>query len=489
MSKDTNSYRSILKGTAMFGGVQVFNILINLLRGKFIAILLGPEGMGISSLLTTASNTIQQFSSLGLNSATVKEVAAAKEMGQDAYLSKIVCIIRDLLRITAVLGAVITIILSSYLSQWTFGTEDYTWHFRFISIVVFFTTMANGELSILQGLHAVKNLAFASVIGSLVGLFAGIPLYYFWGYNGIVPAMIILSISIYIFYRLSHKRLNYTFKREPLIWKEKKEISTKILILGFVLMIAALLGTLTNYLLNACIRHYGSLEDVGLYQASYSITSQYAGLVFTAMALDFFPRLSAIASDNNKVREIVNQQSEIVVLAITPIITLVILLAPLLIKILLTNEFLTLIPVVRLMAVGLFFKAILFPMGYISFSKGDKKFFFWLEGVWGNCLTLSLNVFFYLRYGIWGIGVSFVVSYSIFVLVYLYLTHRRYQFYYTTSFLKLSILLLLLLCLSYGASLIKAPFISYICMGIVCITCILICLYNLNVRLQFIKKR
>lgn len=473
----------------MFGGVQVFKILINLLRGKFIAILLGPEGMGISSLLTTASNTIQQFSSLGLNAATVKEVAAAKEMGHDAYLSNIVCIIRDLLRITAVLGAVITIILSPYLSKWTFGTDNYTWHFRFISIVVFFTTMANGELAILQGLHAVKNLAFASIIGSLVGLFAGIPLYYFLGYNGIVPAMIILPLSIYIFYRLSHKRLNYTFKREPLLWKEKKEISTKILIWGFVLMIAALLGTLANYLLNACIRHYGSLEDVGLYQASHSITNQYAGLVFTAMALDFFPRLSAIASDNNKVREIVNQQSEIVILAITPIITMVILAAPLLIKILLTNEFLTLIPVVRLMAVGLFFKAILFPMGYISFSKGDKKFFFWLEGVWGNCLTLSLNVFFYLHYGIWGIGISFVVSYGLSVLIFLYLTHWRYQFYYSASFVKLLIPLLLLLSLSFGASLLKDPVISYISMGIVCITCILISLHSLNARMQFIKKR
>ena len=72
MQKDNNSYRNILKGTAMFGGVQVFNILINLLRGKMVAVLLGPEGMGISSLLAAASNTLQQFSSLGLNLSILK---------------------------------------------------------------------------------------------------------------------------------------------------------------------------------------------------------------------------------------------------------------------------------------------------------------------------------------------------------------------------------------------------------------------------------
>lgn len=31
---DENSYRSILKGTSFFGGVQVLQILITLVRGK-----------------------------------------------------------------------------------------------------------------------------------------------------------------------------------------------------------------------------------------------------------------------------------------------------------------------------------------------------------------------------------------------------------------------------------------------------------------------
>ena len=45
-----NGYRSILKGTSIFGGVQIFQILINLIRGKFVAMFLGPAGMGAASL-------------------------------------------------------------------------------------------------------------------------------------------------------------------------------------------------------------------------------------------------------------------------------------------------------------------------------------------------------------------------------------------------------------------------------------------------------
>jgi len=60
-NKDENSYRSILKGTSVFGGVQVFQILINMVRGKFVALFLGPDGMGVSALLTSATSTVQQF--------------------------------------------------------------------------------------------------------------------------------------------------------------------------------------------------------------------------------------------------------------------------------------------------------------------------------------------------------------------------------------------------------------------------------------------
>ncbi len=77
--KEENSYSSILRRLSAFGGVQIFNILIGLLRGKFVALLLGPSGMGISALYTSSIAPLQQLCSLGLNLAVVKEVAANKD--------------------------------------------------------------------------------------------------------------------------------------------------------------------------------------------------------------------------------------------------------------------------------------------------------------------------------------------------------------------------------------------------------------------------
>lgn len=40
-----SSYRSIFKATSLFGSVQLFQIIIQIVKSKFIAVLLGPAGV------------------------------------------------------------------------------------------------------------------------------------------------------------------------------------------------------------------------------------------------------------------------------------------------------------------------------------------------------------------------------------------------------------------------------------------------------------
>lgn len=483
-----NSYKSIVKGTAIFGGAQIFTILINLFRGKLVAMFLGPEGMGISSLFSISINTIQQFSSLGLNLSVVKEISSAKEIPE--RLGLVVSTVRKLLILTAALGSLFSILFSSYLSVWAFGTDEYRWHFVFLSVVVAFSTLSNGELSILQGFHAVKRLAFASIIGASIGLFIGVPLYYFYGYEGIVPAMIVLSLSTYLFYRFNTRKIKYQIVSDN-NWKEQYPLAKKMISLGVVMMVASLFGTCANYLLNTFISHNGSVNDVGLFQAANSITNQYVGLVFTAMSLDFFPRLSAVSFDNEKIRKLVNKQLEVVVLVVSPIVILLIILSPVVIKLLLTDKFISLIPVIRWLGLAIFFKAVSFPLGYISFSKGDKNTFFWMEGVWGNISSLVLNCLFYFLFGIVGIGISFVISYGLYCLVCLIVTNRLYSFSIAKENRILVFILFLFVITSFVSSFIPNLLYSYSVMAGVLIVSVCYSLYELNKRvsiLQFIKK-
>ncbi len=425
-SSGENSYKNILKGTSVFGGVQAFQILINLIRGKFVALFLGPAGMGVSSLFNIASTTVQQFASLGLNLSIVKEVASIKD--DSLKLSTVFSVARTLVLMSAIAGAVFCVLFSSILSGWTFGNGGYWPDFMLVGCVVFFAILGGGELSLLQGLHAVKQLSRASVVGASVGLCVGVPLYYFYGTDGIVPAMLALSLSMYLFYRYSVGR-TCQVAVVRFSWNEHRPIVKGLVSLGLVMMVSSLLGTVCTYLLNLFIRVTGDMNDVGFYQAANSITAQYSGLVFAAMSLDYFPRLSAVAEDNIMVRKLVNRQTELVSWVLTPLVILLFIVASVVVTILLSRDFETIVPLVRWMGLGVLIKALSYPMGYIAFAKGDKRLFFWLEGMAGNLLFLGLGCVFFNIYGIIGLGVSMTVSAAVAYVAYMFITYCRYSCY------------------------------------------------------------
>lgn len=423
---DDNSNKTILKRITAFGGVQMFTILVNLLRGKFVALILGPAGMGVSSLFTTASATIQQLGSLGVNLSIVKEVAAAHKADNTGVMS----VARRLILATALLGGVICIALSPWLSEWTFGSPDYTLQFILLGIAVALTIAGSGYLAILQGLGEVKRLSKASIVGSLTGLFCGVPLYYFFGTAGIVPAMIILALATFLFYYFSFKKSS-ELPADRFVWSEHKHIVRRLISLGMVFMIGSLVGSATNYLINAFVRFAGSLEDVGLFQAANSLTNQYIGIIFSALAMDYFPRISAVSNDNSQLKEIVNRQAEIVILIATPLILCLIAFAPLAIRILLSEKFLPVAPLIRWLALGVLMQGVTFPLGYIFIAKDNKKAYIWLEVVIANVLWIACSVIFYYIFGLIGLGISLVVRTGIDIGVSYAMCRHFYDFSYS----------------------------------------------------------
>lgn len=459
-----NSYKSILKGTSIFGGVQAFQIGVNLIRGKFVAMFLGPAGMGVASLFTSSAQTIQQIASLGLNLGIVKEIAAHKD---SETFGDIVTVSKRLLLFTSLLGAIACVLLAMPLSRFTFGSDAYYWQFVLLGAMIFFGVAGQGLLSILQGLHSVRLVSATTITGSLAGLLFGVPLYYIWGTKGIVPAMVILALSTFIASWLGVRK---ALSLPKLKYKKAlhNPIARKLLLLGMVLVASDVIGAACNYLVNLFIRTFGELENVGLFQAANSVTNQYSGVVFTAMMLDFFPRLSEAADDNSKIKTIVNRQLEIVSLIACPLICLLILTSPLVISILLTEKFSPILSLMRWLGVGVLIKALMFPLGYIAFAKDNKKLFFWLEGVFGNLLFLLLSCVGYYFFGLIGMGYSLIVDCTICIIVYYLVNRKLYDYSFSSASIKESLIAIVLASACFLASFFTDSILSYSLMA--CIT-------------------
>ena len=284
--------------------------------------------------------------------------------------------------------------------------------------------------------------------------------------------MVVLAFSTFIASLIGLKKALHTpkFRFNRIL---HSPIAKKLLLLGMVLVASDVIGAACNYLVNLFIRTFGELENVGLFQAANSVTNQYSGVVFTAMMLDFFPRLSEAAADNLKIKTIVNRQLEIVSLIASPLICLLILTSPLVISILLTDQFMPVLPLMRWLGVGVMIKALMFPLGYIAFAKDNRKLFFWLEGVFGNLLFLGVSCAGYYFFGVIGLGYSLIIDCLICFTVYYFVNKRLYGYGFSIPAVSEGLIATALVIGCFAASFIMEESISYLLMAAVTLLAII----------------
>lgn len=402
--------RSLLKGTALFGGTQLFTVLASVLRGKLTAVLIGTAGVGLVALYSSTLAPLQHFFSMGIPLAVVSAVAAidASQAAGQAEVCRRVEASRRALLILALLGVATLVAGSALWSRLAFGDTSQTMAYVWLGAALLFMILEGGEMAILQSRRCMRQVALCSVVRALAGLAVAVPFYWLWGTRGIVPALIAGYAVMWGCARWLTWREGLGQRHLP--WREAWSLSRGVMTLGFFLMLATLLGSLATLGINATIQHLGSTSDVGLYQAATSITGQYVGLVFAAMATDYYPRLSALTEKRGDMQILVGQEHRLVLLVTLPLVLALIVTAPLLIRVLLTAEFLPLTGVVRLMGLGILCRAACFPIDYVSMAYGRKRYFFWMEGVWCNAKTFALIVAGYALGGIEGIGWATLVS-------------------------------------------------------------------------------
>lgn len=162
MSEEKQAYTGIFKSTFLFGFVQVFNILVKMIANKAVALLLGANGMGIVGLFNSSIGMIQIGAGLGLSQSAVRDISEANASEDTNRFSRIISLTNRVLLFTAFLGVIVTISLSPWLSEWSFGNKNYTFAYIWLSIVVGLNILTEGQLAILKGMRRLRALAKAS---------------------------------------------------------------------------------------------------------------------------------------------------------------------------------------------------------------------------------------------------------------------------------------------------------------------------------------
>ena len=161
------------------------------------------------------------------------------------------------------------------------------------------------------------------------------------------------------------------------------------------------------------------------------------------MATDYYPRLSAVAHSNKLCRETINQQAEIALLILAPIVIVFLVFINWVIIILYSTKFIYANDMIYWAALGMFFKASSWSIAFIFLAKGTSKLFFWNEFI-SNIYLLGLNLLGYHYMGLAGLGISFMVTYFLYLIQVFFLSRNKFEFSFDIAFIRIFMIQFLL---------------------------------------------
>ncbi len=443
----STSYGRIFKSTALFGVVQVLKAIMSVAKNKMAAILIGPEGIGILGIFNSTIRVIQTGAGLGVSQSAVRDVSEATGSGDIKRKSRIISVTNKVILITGLFGCLITLILSRLLANWTFHDSSFTFSYCIIAIVIGLNIGNEGRLALLKGTRQLRLLAWASVIGTAVGLFTSVPLYYFFGKDGIVPELLVSSILAVATTNYFVKKIPYNHQKISI--KEVISEGSPMVRMGIAMMFVSFLQTFVALVLNSFIRSNGGLVTVGYFSAGVTILHGYFGLLTTALTTDYYPRIAAVNKDNFLLQEELNKQSIVSLLFMLPILAVFIVFLPFFIKILYSSEFLLAADYVRFAIYWTLITACSNQVDLILVAKYDIKSFVILALI-TRALQLLLCIPLYSLYGLSGLGISYAVLGLFHFMLMSLVVYRKYGIRFSKSFIRLFLVVLLIAFVASG---------------------------------------
>lgn len=450
-SKDR--YSHILRYTGLFGGVQGLNILIGIVRNKLVAMILGPNGMGLISLFNSTIKLVSDSTSFGISMSAVRNISEDFDRQNIEKLEADVALVRSWSFLTALLGMFVCIAFSPLLSSFTFSWHGHTLHFIFLSPIVAITAITGGELAVLKGVRRLKALAGISVYSVIGALLVSVPLYYIYKEKAIVPSLVIMAfiqmaLTIAVSYKIFPLRLSLS--------RSVLRQGYSMIRLGIAFVFAGILGSGADFVIRSYISNVAGIDTVGLFNAGYMLTMTYVGTVFSAMETDFFPRLSGVSSLGFTFNRTVSNQIEVMLLLVSPLLVVFTFTLPILLPLLYTGKFLPALGMIQIIVLAMYFRALKLPVEYIPLAKGDSLSYLFLEAFYDIVLVVLVIILFR-KFGLTGAGVAVTLAGIIdFIVVFIY-ARLRYAYKPTAGIVKYTLIQLPIGLLAYASTWIADP--------------------------------
>lgn len=428
MAESKDTYKKGLKGIAIFGGLQVYKILLSVLTTKISAVFLGPAGSGIYGLISSTTTTVESFTSCGLGTSAVKDIAQTAATGDLDKVKRTYTVLNRLVWVTGIIGTLVVAIFAGFWSELAFGNQDYKWWFAIASITIFINQLATGQGALLTGLQHYKLISHTRLVSGALCAVLVVVCYYFLGIDGIIP--VIVGVA------LIHMVVTYVMVRRtdirtiPVPLKDIIRLGKPMMIIGVTLGVSWALSSLSGYFVRVIISNLSDIATVGLFTASFSLVNTYLGLVFSSIESDYYPRLSRVVGNTNEYVLTMQQEIEILFYILIPLVGLMILFSHPALAIFYSTKFYAAKSIICWTAFSMVFRVPSWAMAIGLIAQGKSKLYFINQSSF-IIYQFGFNVLGFMYGGLTGLGISYVISQIIFTIQNYIVQRKLSDFHFT----------------------------------------------------------
>jgi enterobacterial common antigen flippase len=394
----------MVRATVAMAGSGATVIALAAVRSKFVALDLGPHGIGTLTLLISLIAFAGVVFGLGLRTGAIREIAAAEAGRRRRWRDQVRAALYVLSLLLALVAAAVIALFAGPIADalGSGGLED---RVRLCAIVVAAALVGAAAEADLNGFRRIRTLA---TIGPLAALIATLAAAVAWLAGADLFAVVLLAPTlagtvIAIGATLSLPRVDAEWSFAQLTPPARSLIH-----IGIPFALNSLLAAGGALLLRILIQADLGLSGVGEFQAAFAITTAYLSFIFAALATEYLPLLSGMAEDEVRLNHVANNQLLVAILISAPLVTLMIAGAPTVIPLLYSRSFEESPVLLQLMLLGELTRIAAWTLGYILVAGTAGRMFVGTELLY-NGLLIGATAVLIPIFGIKGAAVAFLV--------------------------------------------------------------------------------
>ena len=329
--------KSLAKNTASIATTELLLVFVAIIRNKYLAITIGPEGFGIYSLLASFFSVFSIFAGTWLGSATTKYISEFDNKKDSTQRDKVFTFAFVVVSIIGILITIILVFFRKFIILYFLSKDILESYYLWFAAGFIGLNLRSILLRVLQGLLAVKLVVKSRILIALVDLLSIVSLVYIFHLLGFFVGLFVsTSFAAGILFYFVFIKSNLRFVKFSL----KGNISKKMLSFGAYSFITGPINFGSMYLQRFILIQSLGINAVGIFQAGISIMS-YMGLVNRGSSFHLLPTMSKNMDNESRAKQL-NEYLVFVLIITVPITVFSILFGKIVIHLLYSRAFLSL---------------------------------------------------------------------------------------------------------------------------------------------------